>query len=553
MTERIFIGVGWPYANGLLHLGHVAGANLPADIFARYHRLKGNEVLMVSGSDQHGTPITIKAEQESKTPGEIARRYHQKFLEAWQKLGISWDLYTSTGTPNHTEVTHDIFHTLLQKGYIYKASMSQPYCPRCQRFLPDRYVEGTCPYCGNTGARGDQCDECGKPLNAAELKNPRCRQCGTPPEFRQTEHFFLKLSAFQDRLKEWVSRQNHWRSNVRNFTLGFLEEGLKDRAITRDIDWGISVPVPGFENKRIYVWFENIIGYLSASKEWAKARGTPEKWRDFWQKEAKSYYFIGKDNIVFHTMNWPAMLMGYGGLNLPYDVPANEFLTIESKKGSKSQNWAVWVPDFLTRYDPDPLRYMLSINMPETSDTDFSWREFVRRNNDELVATYGNLVNRVLTLVYRNFDEKVPEPGEFADEDREILEKAKSTIVEVDGHLHDCKFRLAIMRAMELAQAANRYLDVKSPWKVIKENRQAATTSLYTALSVITQLKTVFYPFMPFSSQQVHEYLGFKGRVEDYGWTPQELIPGQTLCQPQPLFKKLDESIIEEEMKRLGT
>jgi methionyl-tRNA synthetase len=548
MTERIFIGVGWPYANGLLHLGHVAGANLPADIFARYHRLKGNEVLMVSGSDQHGTPITIRAEQEGKTPQEIADRYHRKFLESWQQLGISWDLYTSTGTPNHAEVTHDIFLTLLERGYIYKSSASQPYCPKCQRFLPDRYVEGTCPHCGDAGARGDQCDQCGKPL-----KGPHCRQCDTPPEFRQTEHFFLKLSAFQDRLKDWVRQQGHWRSNVRNFTLGFLEEGLKDRAITRDIDWGITVPVPGFENKRIYVWFENIIGYLSASKEWAKSRGEPEKWRDFWQGDARGYYFIGKDNIVFHTMNWPAMLMGYGGLNLPYDVPANEFLTIESRKGSKSHNWAVWVPDFLSRYDPDPLRYILSINMPETSDSDFSWQEFVRRNNDELVATYGNLVNRVLTFTYRNFEGKVPEPGALADDDREIQEKAESSLGEVDNLLHDCKFRLAIMRAMELAQAANRYLDVKSPWKVIKEDRRAAATSLYVALTVITQLKTMFYPFMPFSSQKVHGYLGFNGSPSDGRWQWQELPPAQTLCQPLPLFKKLDVSIIEEETKRLGT
>jgi methionyl-tRNA synthetase len=553
MTERIFIGVGWPYANGLLHLGHIAGANLPADIFARYHRLKGNEVLMVSGSDQHGTPITIKAEQEGKTPVEIASRYHQKFLESWQQLGISWDLYSSTGTPNHAAVTHDMFLTLLKRGYIYKASTSQPYCPRCQRFLPDRYVEGTCPFCKTTGARGDQCDQCGKPLNAAELIEPRCRQCGTPPEFRRTEHFFLKLSAFQDKLKEWVQRQGHWRANVRNFTLGFLEEGLKDRAITRDIDWGITVPVPGFENKRIYVWFENIIGYLSASQEWAKSQGKPEKWRDFWQGDARSYYFIGKDNIVFHTMNWPAMLMGYEGLNLPYDVPANEFLTIESRKGSKSHNWAIWVPDFLSRYDPDPLRYVLSINMPETSDTDFSWREFVRRNNDELVATYGNLVNRVLTFTYRNFDGKVPEPAKLGDDDREIQAKASNTINEMDDYLSGCKFKLAILRAMELAQAANRYLDAKAPWKAIKENRQVAATSLYVALSVITQLKTVLNPFLPFSSQKVHEYLGFKGKVEDYGWKPQPLPPGQNLCQSQPLFKKLEESIVEEETKRIGT
>src|SRR4030043_68128 len=441
MSERIFLGVGWPYANGSLHLGHIAGAYLPADIFARYHRMKGNEVLMVSGSDQHGTPITIKAEQEGKRPAEIAGRYHQDFQESWKKLGISWDLYTSTGTENHAAVTLDMFNTLRKHGYIYKASTSQPYCPKCQRFLPDRYIEGTCPYCGDTGARGDQCDQCGKPLNAAELKGPRCRHCGTPPEFRQTEHFFFKQSAFNEQLMEWVKSKTFWRPNVLNFTLGYLQEGLKDRAITRDIDWGIKVPEPGFEKKRFYVWFENIIGYLSASKEWAKSQGDPEKWREFWQGDAKSYYFIGKDNIVFHTMNWPAMLMGYGGLNLPYDVPANEFLTIESKKGSKSRNWAIWLPDFLARYDPDPLGNPLSINMPETSDTDFSWRGVGRRNNDELVAPYGNLGHRVLTFTHRHFDGCVPASGELDAASKALLEKAAATVNAVDNSLHQCRFR----------------------------------------------------------------------------------------------------------------
>jgi methionyl-tRNA synthetase len=553
MTERIFIGVGWPYANGSLHLGHIAGAYLPADIFARYHRLKGNEVLMVSGSDRHGTPITIKAEQEGKTPAEIADRYHREFLESWKSLGISWDLYTSTGTPNHSEVVHDFFLTLKKNGYIYKSSTSQPYCLQCERFLPDRYVEGTCPHCGDTGARGDQCDQCGKPLNAVELIEARCRECGSQPEFRETEHFFLKLSAFQESLKEWVTRQTHWRPNVRNFTLGFLEEGLKDRAITRDIDWGITVPLPGYESKRIYVWFENIIGYLSASKEWGGSQGDSEKWRRFWEGDARGYYFIGKDNVVFHTMNWPAELMGYGGLNLPYDVPANEFLTIETKKGSKSRNWAIWVPDFLSRYDPDPLRYMLSINMPETSDTDFSWREFVRRNNDELVATYGNLVNRVLTFTYRNFEGRVSEHGEHDEESRLLIKKAEDTQKSVDEHLSKCSFKEAIKTAMALAHAANRYLDGKAPWKAIKENRKSAATSLYVALSVIAQLKQILYPFLPFSSQKVHEYLGYEGKIEDGSWNWQDLSPGQKLREPQALFKKLDESIIEEEARRIGT
>ncbi len=554
MSERIFIGVAWPYANGPIHLGTIAGANLPADIFARYHRLKGNEVLMVSGSDQHGTPITIRAEQEGKTPAEVADYYHRDFMESWQKLGITWDLYTSTGTVNHAEVAQDMFRTLFDKGYIYKDSTLQPYCPKCERFLPDRYVEGTCPHCNDTGARGDQCDTCGKPLNAGELINPRCRHCGTPPEFRQTEHFFLRLSAFQERLQEWVKPKTFWRPNVANFTLGFLQSGLKDRAITRDIDWGIEVPVEGFENKRLYVWFENVIGYLSASKEWAKLKGEPEKWREFWDEnqDVKSYYFLGKDNIVFHTMNWPAMLMGYEGLKLPYDVPANEFLMIESKKGSTSRNWAIWVPDFLSRYDPDPLRYILSINMPETSDTDFSWSEFVRRNNDELVATYGNLVNRVLTFTYRNFDGQVPEHSEMDDADKTLLNSTDTCIEKVGELISKCSFKQGIMTIMSVAHEANRYLDEKAPWKKIKEDRQAAATSLYVAIHVIAGLKTMLSPYLPFSSQKVHEYLGFSGMVEEYGWKPQEVPPRQNLLEPRPLFTKLDESIVEEEIKHLG-
>jgi methionyl-tRNA synthetase len=556
MSERIYIGVAWPYANGLLHVGHVAGAYLPADIFARYHRAKGNEVLMVSGSDMHGTPITIRAEQEHKTPAEVAEKYHRAYVEAFDGLGITWDLYTTTSTANHAAVTQDMFNTLMKKGYIYKATTKQPYCPKCQRFLPDRYVEGTCPFCGDKGARGDECDTCGKPLSAAELKEPHCRTCGTPPEFRETEHFFFKLSSFNDKLTEWVKAQTHWRANVQNFTLGFLKEGLNDRAITRDIDWGIRVPEPGFGNKRFYVWFENIIGYLSASKEWAQLQGDPEKWRPFWEGDTKAYYFLGKDNIVFHTMNWPAMLMGYGGLNLPYDVPANEFLTIESKKGSKSHNWAVWVQDYLSRYDPDPLRYMISANMPETSDTDFSWQEFVRRNNDELVATWGNLVNRVLTFTYKNFNGCVPENSKLNDNGIILDNKAKATEQQVDTLLSKCHFKAAIQQAMSLAQETNRYLDDQAPWKKIKEDKQVAANSLYSAMCIISRLKNMFYPFLPFTSQKVHEYLGFEGSLEAYlqenPMTPLP-TPGQKLKEPKPLFTKLDDSIIEEETKRLGT
>jgi methionyl-tRNA synthetase len=553
MSEKIFIGVGWPYANGSLHLGGIAGAYLPADIFARYHRIKGNEVLMVSGSDQHGTPITIKAEQEGKTPAEIAEYYQREYLDCWQKLGISFNLFTTTGTKNHAEVAQDIFLKLLEKGYLYKDIVSQLYCPKCQRFLPDRYVEGICPSCNVPGARGDQCDACGRPLNPTELIDPHCRICGTTPETKESEHFFLKLSAFQDRLERWVAKQNHWRPNVSGLTMRYLKEGLKDRAITRDIAWGVPVPVEGFENKRLYVWFEAVIGYLSASKQWASLSGDNDAWRPFWTDGVKSYYFIGKDNIPFHTLIWPAMLMGYEGLALPYDVPSNEFLTIEGRKISTSKNWAVWVPDYLSRYDPDPLRYILSINMPETSDTDFSWREFVRRNNDELVATWGNLVNRVLTFTYRNFDGCVPEPSVSDEVSRKILGSMESTFISMGRSLEHCNFKNAIQDAMALSRMTNVYLDEKAPWKVIKEDRQSAATALYVSLNIISGLKTAFYPFLPFSSQKVHEYLGYIGNIEEYGWQPQALPPGQRLKEPKPLFTKLDESVIDEETKRIGT
>lgn len=551
MSERIFIGVAWPYANGSLHLGHIAGAYLPADIFARYHRLKGNEVLMVSGSDQHGTPITIRAEQEGKTPEEIASRYHQEFLDCWRRLGISFDLFTSTSTPNHTRVTHDMFLTLRDKGYIYRDSMKLLYCPHCQRYLPDRYVTGTCPYCGSKEARGDQCDSCGKPLNTLDLIEPRCQLCRGTPEVRDSEHYFLRLSAFEKKLASWVKQQKHWRADVLNFTAGYLKEGLKDRAITRDIEWGITVPQPGFEHKCIYVWFEAVIGYLSASKEWAEAQGDKDGWRPFWQGETRSYYFVGKDNIPFHTIIWPAMLMGYGGLNLPFDVPANEFLTLEGRQFSTSRNWAVWLPDYLERYDPDPLRYMLSANMPETGDADFSWYEFLRRNNNELVATYGNLVHRVLTITGRNFDCRIPSPGEFDEQDRTLLSLAETTLSTVDQSLYRCHFREGIWSAMSLAQEANRYLDNKAPWKNIKDDRESTATTLYVALSVISCLKTVLYPFLPFSSQKLHRLLGFEGSVEDGGWAIQSLSPGQRLPPPEPLFTKLDEVIADEETERL--
>ncbi len=506
---------------------------------------------MVSGSDQHGTPVTLRAEKEGRSPEEVVSLYHEGFLDCWQKLGISFDLFTTTGTRNHTQVVHDLFLKLLDRGYVYRDKMILPYCPDCRRFLPDRYVEGTCPYCHHPGARGDQCDECGKPLNPADLIDLSCGICGGVPELRDSEHFFLRLSAFSEQLEPWIQEQSHWRQNVYNFSLRYLAEGLRDRAITRDIEWGVSVPVPGFEEKRIYVWFEAVIGYLSASREWAASCGDSERWRDFWQGDVKGYYFIGKDNIVFHTVIWPAILLGYGGLNLPYDVPANEFLTLKGKQLSTSRNWAVWLPDYLERYPPDPLRYQLSIGMPETSDSDFSWGEYVRRNNDELVATYGNLVHRVLTLTYRNFEGCVPEAGDIDAESKALLSKAESALNNVDGLLYGCHFREAMREAMSLAQEANRYLDTKAPWKTIKEDRDYTASTIRTVLGVICCLKTILYPFLPFSSEKLHRLLGFEGSVEQSGWAFDVPLPGQRLAPPEPLFAKLEESVIEEENDRL--
>jgi methionyl-tRNA synthetase len=555
MSDRIFIGVAWPYANGPLHLGHLAGCYLAADIFARFHRMNGDEVLMVSGSDSHGTPIMRKAEDDGVTPREIVEKYHASFVDSFERLGITFDLFTNTMTDNHRETVSEFLLALNEKGLLYGDSMKVTYSEDFQRFLPDRYVQGTCPHCAYPDARGDQCDNCGHLLDPIDLIDPTYRDGSEryPVEIRDTDHLFYRLSKFQEELLAWVSKQDHWRPNVKNFTRGYLTEGLKDRAISRDIDWGVPLPIPGYEEKRIYVWFEAVCGYLSASKEWAQRSGDPEAWRPFWEDPTtKSYYFIGKDNIPFHTIIWPAMLLGYGGLNLPYDVPSNEFLTLEGKQLSTSRNWAVWVPDYLDRLPPDPLRYHIAATMPETGDSDFSWADYVRRNNDELVATFGNLVHRVLTQVFRNFDEAVPEPGDLRAEDIELIAKADASLDAVATSLKAVRLREALNGAMGLAREANRYIDTQAPWKQVKENKDEAAKTLYTTLYVLSALKTTFYPFLPFSSQRLHELLGFAGDVIDCPWAVQRLVPGTKIPQPTPLFTKLDDSVADEMVALLG-
>ena len=553
--ETILVAVAWPYANGDLHAGQIAGAYLPADIYARYHRMKGNRTLMVSGSDAHGTPVTVRAEAEGIEPADVFQRYHRSFLDTFERLGISFDLFTHTDTDNHAAVSQDIFLKLLEHEYLYEAEQTLLYDPKAERFLPDRYVEGTCPHCSFENARGDQCDNCGRTLDALELINPRSKLSDATPEPRTTEHHFLKLSAFNDRLTEWVEQQEHWRPAVRNFTLGVLREGLHDRAITRDISWGVPIPLEGFQSKRLYVWFEAVIGYLSATKEWAQSSGDADAWKAWWEDPAaRTVYFQGKDNIPFHTMVWPAMLMGYEGLNLPYDVPANQYVTIAGSKASTSGNWAVWMPDYLDRHDPDPLRYVLTALMPETSDTDFSWEQYVRRNNDELVARWGNLVNRVLTITRRNFDDHVPaDPTSLAPESEALLRRVDEAFDVVGGHIDAVNLRRALSSVMEVAQAANQYLDERAPWKAVKEDRDHAAETLHTAINVISGITSLFQPFLPFTSPKAWSMLGHTTDVQAAGWQRTPVAGGTPLPEPAPLFEKFDDSLIEEEEARLGT
>ncbi|MSQ23601.1 MAG: methionine--tRNA ligase [Chloroflexi bacterium] len=539
MAERVLVCVAWPYANGSLHVGQVAGAYLPADIFARFNRLIGNEVLMVSGSDDHGTPTTVRAEQEGISPREVTDRYNAEFKESWKQLGIEFDIFTRTGTENHREVAQAFFLDLLDKGHITKGTMQALYCVNDNRFLPDRYVEGICPRCGFDPARGDQCDNCGHPLDATELIKPRCKFCGQEPIVRETEHFFLQLGHFEDQLKEWVGQQPHWRPQVSSFTKGFLDQGLQARAITRDIEWGVPIPLPGYDSKRLYVWFEACIGYLSSTIEWTRAQGNPDAWKDWWSPPTRSYYFIGKDNIVFHTVIWPSMLMGRGDLNLPFDVPANEYLNLEGAKVSTSRNWAIWIPEFLQRYDPDPLRYMLAANMPETRDADFAWEEFRRRNNDELVASWGNLVHRTLTFTVRNFEGKVPEAGT---ETTEIVEaRMVEGFATVREMLAGCHFKNALREIMSLTQFGNRLLDERAPWRQIRTDRVACADTLAGLLTLINGVKVLTYPFLPFSVEKLHAMLGYSDTVLSHGWKLERLVAGTPLPDPEPLFKKIEE------------
>jgi len=599
MTTHILISIAWPYANAEIHVGNITGTHLPGDIVARYHRLKGHHVLVVSGTDAHGTPVTLAADKEGKPVEEVYKQYHAGFLELFKGYGITYDLFTTTHTENHTRVTQAIFLALKENGYLYTDTSLQWYSPSLKRFLPDRYVEGTCYLCGFEGARSDQCDHCGNVLEPEKLKNPRSKEGGAL-ELRETEHFYLDLSKLEPKVKDFLrARQDYWRDTVIGESLRKIEsEGLKPRSITRDLDWGVPIPVAGWTEagKRIYVWFEAVIGYLSAAIEWGQVVGQPEAWCQWWvNPEAKQFYFIGKDNIFFHAAWWPAQLMGVGNqflkifanddqpLTLPYDVPANQFMNLERRKISGSRNWAVWGRDALTRYDPDALRYYLTANMPELRDSDWDWAEFVARNNNELVATWGNLANRVLTFAYKHWEGRVPDPfggaqgGELRPPDSEVLAKVETGFKTVGEFLETVKLRAALGEAISLATEVNRYLDAQGPWFEIKQDKAEAAKTIFTALKAIDSLKILFAPFLPFSSEKLHGYFGYDGalfgtqkivnRAEANSahtaltydptgttgtWEASQLQPGQSLRQPGPLFKKLEEKVVEEERARLG-
>ncbi len=553
---KLLLGVAWPYASGPRHIGHVAGAYIPADIFARYHRMVGNDVLMVSGSDMHGTPATVRADEEGVSTEVVAERYHAMHTKNFEQLGISYDLYWKTSADNHKAAVQEIFLRLKERGHIYEDTMDSSWCPKCERYRPDRYVEGECPHCHFPQSRGDQCENCGRMLDPFELIHPRCKVCGTHIERRETRHYFFRLTAFQEPLTEWLRTKGYWRAHVLNFALSWLQEGLKDRPVTRDIDWGIAVPVEGYETKRIYVWFEAVMGYLTTSMEWARRQGDRELWKAWWlDPDARHYYFVGKDNIVFHTIIWPAILMGYDeALNLPYDVPANQYMNFAGEKMSSGRGVGVWLPELLGAYDPDALRYYVSASMPENKDSEFTFRELARRINTELVAIYGNFVHRVLTFTHKNFGE-IPPASSMRREDEALLAEMEGAWKRTGQNLDYCHFKEALKEVMGLARKGNQYFDRMAPWDLIKVDREACGTALHMALRLVRALAIMTAPFLPFSADRLWRMLGFEGDVHKASWDDAlgELSPGQPLAAPVPLFSKIEEPglNLQDEAQRL--
>ncbi|HLE45761.1 MAG TPA: methionine--tRNA ligase [Thermoplasmata archaeon] len=543
---KILVAIAWPYASGPRHIGHACSTFIPADLFARYHRMKGDDVLIVGGSDMHGTPTTVRADQEGVRPEVVANRYHELHAKNIEQLGVRYDLYWNTADPNHKRDVQEIFLALREKGFIDERVMTSPYCAAGDHFLPDRYVEGECPRCHFKGARGDQCENCGHLLDPFELIEPRCRVHGTAPVPRETRHAFFRLSAFQERLKAWTKDKDHWRLPVLSFARAWLAEGLQDRPITRDIGWGIDVPLPGDEwrTKRIYVWFEAVMGYLTATRECWRRRGAPERWKEWWHDPAaRHYYFVGKDNIVFHTLFWPAILTGYDEtLGLPYDVAAAQFMNISGERMSAGRGRGVWLSDLLERFSADQVRYYAIANAPELKDSEFTWEDFAQRNNSELLAVYGNFVHRALTFTAKNFANAVPPAGFLDATDKAMLRNVEEQWKRVGQNLEFCHFRDALKEAIQLARLGNQYFDAKAPWDVVRKDRAACGTALHVALRVGRALALLMAPFTPFSSQTLWTALGYDTDVHAQRWDAvlEDLPEGQRLRVGKPLFEKIE-------------
>ncbi|MCS7258298.1 MAG: methionine--tRNA ligase [candidate division WOR-3 bacterium] len=548
---KILVTAALPYANGEIHLGHLAGAYLPADIYVRYLRLKQQDVIFICGSDEHGVPITIAAEQQKVSPQTIVDRYHKSIKESFKKFGCSFDNYSRTSLPLHHKTAQEFFLKIYTRGYVYPKTISQFYCPECKMFLADRYVIGRCPYCENDKARGDQCELCGRWLEPFNLIEPKCRTCGSTPHERQTTHYFFKLSEFENALKTWIKEKSHWKDNVKKFCEGWFAQGLEDRAITRDLTWGVKVPLPEAQDKVLYVWFDAPIGYISSTKEWAEKKGKPDLWKDYWlDPKTKLVHFIGKDNIVFHAIVWPAMLMAHGDYVLPSEIPANEFLNLEGRKLSTSENWAVWLPEYLNDFEPDPLRYALGINLPENRDVDFTWRDFLARNNNELADILGNFINRVLVFTHKNFNGIIPKPAILVNEDLEVIKKIEE-IAQESGELIE-KFQLkdALKTLMTLPALGNRYFDYQAPWTTLKTNRTRCQTTINVCLKLVASLGILLEPFLPFTAQRIANMVKLRSKTWDSAPNPEF---GPDLGEVTVLFRKIDEKIIEVQLKKLGS
>ncbi|UCH03215.1 MAG: methionine--tRNA ligase [Candidatus Bathyarchaeota archaeon] len=539
----MIITAALPYANAKLHLGHLRSTYIPADIYTRYLRLKGKKALYICATDEHGTPIVISAEKERVTPKEIVDKYSESILNDLKRLGCSFDNFYRTTSSLHYQLTQHFFSRLLKKGFIYQTNYEQLFCPKCNRFLPDRYVEGICPSCGGEKARGDQCEACGRYLKTTELKTPYCANCGTTPETRSTNHWFFKLSAFQNFLDKWIANNKELPPNVKNYSLQWLHEGLKDWCITRDQTWGVPVPFKEGKGKVIYVWFDAPIGYISSTIEWAhKYVETPDIWRDFWQKdESEIIHFIGKDIIYHHAIFWPAMLHAHGKYRLPYKIVAGEYLTLEGRKMSKSRGWAVEIEEYLKNFDPDPLRYYLTVVGPIDKDADFSWGEYIKKNNDELADILGNFVHRSLMFTYNYYDKCIPKPEEIDEEDKQIIEEIERIKQSVEKLIDQQHFNRALREIISLSATGNKYLNAKKPWKQIHSGLEKAATTLYITNLIVKALAILLEPFLPFTAEKIWETLNLDGNIHEQNWDEitKMLTPSTIINKPTPLFKKI--------------